>query len=63
MYLDIALAASNMYGSLTMIVFIMIWMYFCMWILLIGAMSRYMENAREKIDQAREEISAPGHWL
>ncbi len=30
MYLDIALAASNMYGSLTMIVFIMIWMYFCM---------------------------------
>ena len=28
MYLDIALAASNMYGSLTMIVFIMIWMYF-----------------------------------
>ena len=37
MYLDIALAASNMYGSLTMIVFIMIWMYFCMWILLIGA--------------------------
>lgn len=28
-----------------------------------SAMSRYMENAREKIDQARDEISAPGHWL
>ena len=56
MYLDIALAASNMYGSLTMIVFIMIWMYFCMWILLIGAeINAYFEDKLRKLQNAAIE--------
>ena len=55
MYLDIALAA-NMYGSLTMIVFIMIWMYFCMWILLIGAeINAYFEDKLRKLQNAAIE--------
>ena len=55
MYLDIALA-SNMYGSLTMIVFIMIWMYFCMWILLIGAeINAYFEDKLRKLQNAAIE--------
>lgn len=57
MYLDIALAASNMYGSLTMIVFIMIWMYFCMWILLIGAeINAYFEDKLRKLQNAASSI-------
>lgn len=56
MYLDIALATSNMYGSLTMIVFIMIWMYFCMWILLIGAeINAYFEDRLRKLQNAAIE--------
>ena len=56
LYLDIALAASNMYGSLTMIVFIMIWMYFCMWILLIGAeINAYFEDKLRKLQNAAIE--------
>lgn len=35
-YMDIFKGFSNMYGSLTTIVLIMLWFYFCMYILLIG---------------------------
>ncbi len=35
-YMDIFKGFSNMYGSLTTIVLIMLWLYFCMYILLIG---------------------------
>jgi membrane protein len=35
-YIDIFKGFSNMYGSLTTIVLIMLWFYFCMYILLIG---------------------------
>ena len=55
-YLDISLATTNMYGSLTMIVFIMIWMYFCMWILLIGAeINAYFEDKLRKLQNAAIE--------
>ena len=51
-----SLAASNMYGSLKMIVFIMIWMYFCMWILLIGAeINAYFEDKLRKLQNAAIE--------
>ena len=35
-YLDIFKGFSNMYGSLTTIVIIMLWMYFCMYVMLLG---------------------------
>lgn len=35
-YMDIFKGFSNMYGSLTTIVLIMLWLYFCMYIMLIG---------------------------
>ena len=55
-YLDISLATTNLYGSLTMIVFIMIWMYFCMWILLIGAeINAYFEDKLRKLQNAAIE--------
>lgn len=36
-YIDFIPGTANMYGSLTTLVLIMLWLYFCMWILLIGA--------------------------
>lgn len=36
-YLDVSSAFSNMYGSLTTLIMAMLWLYFCMYILLIGA--------------------------
>lgn len=36
-YIDFIPGTVNMYGSLTTLVLIMLWLYFCMWILLIGA--------------------------
>ncbi len=35
-YLNIFKGFSSMYGSLTTIVLIMLWLYFCMYILLLG---------------------------
>ena len=35
-YMDVFKGFSNMYGSLTTIVLIMLWLYFCMYILLLG---------------------------
>ncbi len=35
-YLDVFKGFSNMYGSLTTIVLIMLWMYFCMYCILLG---------------------------
>lgn len=35
-YMDVFKGFSNMYGSMTTIVLIMLWLYFCMYILLIG---------------------------
>lgn len=35
-YMDVFRGFSNMYGSLTTIVLIMLWLYFCMYILLLG---------------------------
>ena len=37
MYVDISHSFSNMYGSLTTIILVLLWLYFCMYIMLIGA--------------------------
>ena len=36
-YLEWYSGAANMYGSLTTVILLMLWLYFCMWIILIGA--------------------------
>lgn len=53
-------ANSNMYGSLTTIVFIMLWMQFCMYIILIGAeINAYFEDKfRELQTTAMEHLRA-----
>ena len=44
-YIDFTPGSINMYGSLTTLVLIMLWLYFCMWILLIGAeINSYFED-------------------
>ena len=62
-YVDIFKGFSDMYGSLTTIVLIMLWMYFCMYIILIGAyLNRYfrpvnrvlVNRASSKSELARE---------
>ena len=49
-YLDIFRGFSNMYGSLTTIVIIMLWLYFCMYVMLLGGeindmLEEFLDNA------------------
>lgn len=56
LYLEFNSGFSNMYGSLTTIVLIMLWLYFCMWILLIGAeINAYFEDKLRKLQNAAIE--------
>lgn len=57
-YLELFPGFSNMYGSLTTIVLVMLWMYFCMYIILIGAeINAYFEDQLRKLhDSAKEKI-------
>ena len=41
LYVDFFSATSNMYGSMTTIVLILLWMYFCMMFIMIGAQVNY----------------------
>lgn len=44
-YVDYSPSLSNMYGSLTTIILIMLWLYFCMYIVLLGAeINSYFEG-------------------
>lgn len=48
-YMDIFKGFSNMYGSLTTIVLIMLWFYFCMYILLLGGeINVWLEECLDK---------------
>ena len=52
-YIDLAPGTVNMYGSLTTLVLIMLWLYFCMWILLIGAeINSYFEDRLRRLEEA-----------
>ena len=42
LYVDHVLTTSSIYGSLAMFVFAMLWIYFCMWIIFIGAVLNQM---------------------
>lgn len=51
-YMDIFKGFSNMYGSLTTIVIIMLWLYFCMYVMLLGGeindlLEEWVDNSRE----------------
>lgn len=49
MYIDKFSGFSDMYGSLTTIILIMLWLYFCMYITLIGAeFNQLLEERKEK---------------
>ena len=44
-YIDLSDGFANMYGSLTTVILVMLWLYFCMYILLIGAeINAYFED-------------------
>lgn len=48
-YVDVFHGFSNMYGSLTTIVLIMLWLYFCMYAMLIGArINVFIEECKER---------------
>lgn len=63
-YLDIFKGFSDMYGSLTTIVLIMLWLYFCMYCMLLGAVANtYLrdilftgENRKKVKDERKEEL-------
>ena len=50
---------SSMYGSLTTIVLFMLWMYFCMYILFIGAEINLICENRSLVDSIRKLYRAP----
>lgn len=51
-YIDLTPGTVNMYGSLTTLVLIMLWLYFCMWILLIGAeINSYFEDRLRRLEE------------
>lgn len=52
LYLDIFPGFTNMYGSLTTVVLVMLWMYFCMYIILIGAeINAYFEDKLRQLHE------------
>lgn len=55
-YIDVYNGLSNMYGSLTTLILILLWMYFCMFIILIGAeINAYFEDRFRKLHQMASE--------
>ncbi len=54
-YVDYSPGLANMYGSLTTIVLIMLWLYFCMYIILLGAeINSYFEEQFRSISRYRK---------
>ncbi len=55
-YLDVFHGLSSMYGSLTAMVMVLLWMYFCMYIVLIGAeINAYFEERFRRLQQMASE--------
>ena len=57
-YIDNIGSFSNMYGSLTTIVFLMLWLYFCMYILFFGAEINNILASKD----LQEKLKAPGKY-
>lgn len=55
-YIEISDGFSNMYGSLTTVILLMLWLYFCMYIMLIGAeINSYFEDQFYQLRQSRKD--------
>lgn len=55
-YIDVYDGLSNMYGSLTTVILILLWLYFCMYIMLIGAeINAYFEDRFRQLRQMATE--------
>lgn len=56
-YVEYSPGLSNMYGSLTTIVLVMLWLYFCMYIILIGAeINSYFEDQFRRVSYYRRML-------
>lgn len=64
-YLDVYDGMSNMYGSLTTIILVLLWLYFIMYITLIGAeINAYFEEKIERMNEmAKDKIREEYHDL
>lgn len=56
-YVEYSPGLANMYGSLTTIVLVMLWLYFCMYIMLIGAeINSYFEDQFRRVSYYRRML-------
>lgn len=54
-YMDLTTGFSNMYGSLTTVILLMLWLYFCMYLMLIGAeINSYFEDLFYQVRELRK---------
>ncbi len=57
LYVEYSPGLANMYGSLTTIVLVMLWLYFCMYIILIGAeINSYFEDQFRRVSYYRRML-------
>ena len=57
LYVEYSPGLINMYGSLTTIVLVMLWLYFCMYIILIGAeINSYFEDQFRRVSYYRRML-------
>lgn len=72
-YIDNFSNYANLYGSLTAVVLLMLWLYFCMYIMLFGAevnvawnstykriAARFVKNTKQKIKEVKDDIPKLG---
>lgn len=58
-YLDIFTGFTTMYGSLTMIILIMLWLYMCMYVILLGGeVNALLQRAIKMFEHEKEEESS-----
>ena len=58
-YLDIFTGFTTMYGSLTMIILIMLWLYMCMYVILLGGeVNALLQRAIKMFAHEKEEESS-----
>lgn len=59
-YVEVSPGLANMYGSLTTSVLVMLWLYFCMYIILLGAeINSYFEDQFRRVTYYRQMLRDP----
>ena len=57
LYIDFYNGAANMYGSMTTIVLVLLWLYFCMMFVMLGAqVNHYFEAKIEEVHQMAAQM-------